>query len=61
MGLASLLGNKLEIAADIFSQNLLSDLVQHRCFEFFFIEQRGIASHPPFLQVRAAGMVVVLS
>jgi hypothetical protein len=52
VGLASLLENKLEIAAEIFSQNLLLDLVQHRCFEFFFVEQRGIASQPPFLQVR---------
>jgi hypothetical protein len=55
VGLASLLENKLEITAEIFSQNLLLDLVQHR------VEQRGIASQPPFLQVRAAGIVVVLS
>ena len=61
VGLASLLENKLEIAAEFFSQNLLLDLVQHRCFEFFFVEERGIASQPLFLQVRAAGIVVVLS
>ena len=30
-------------------------------FRVFFVEERGIASQPLFLQVRAAGIVVVLS